>query len=109
LYYEQLDQIVDELVLITDRVRKAVADSTAALLDTDFVTAERVIASGGEIDASIDEVEERSLVLLATQQPVATDLRQLVATLRMLADLQRMGALAVHVSKIARRRMPESA
>lgn len=108
-YYEQLDQIVDELVLITVRVRAAVADATTALLETDIATAERVIAAGPLIDESIDEVEERALVLLATQQPVATDLRQLVSTLRMVADLQRMGALAVHVSKIARRRAPESA
>ena len=108
-YYEQLDQIVDDLVLITDRVRAAVADATTALLDTDIAVAERVIAGDNTIEESIDEVEERALVLLATQQPVATDLRQLVATLRMVADLQRMSALAVHVSKIARRRAPDAA
>ncbi|MBC9226101.1 phosphate signaling complex protein PhoU [Aeromicrobium sp. 636] len=108
-YYEQLDHIVDELVLITDRVRTAVADATTALLETDLPTAERVIGGEGDIEESIDEVEERALVLLATQQPVAGDLRQLVSTLRMVADLQRMSALAVHVSKIARRRMPVSA
>ncbi|SKB08027.1 phosphate signaling complex protein PhoU [Aeromicrobium choanae] len=108
-YYEQLDVIVDELVLITDRVRTAVADATTALLDTDIATAEAVIDSDHGIEEAIDEVEERALVLLATQQPVATDLRQLVSTLRMVADLQRMSALAVHVSKIARRRAPEAA
>lgn len=108
-YYEQLDLIVDELVIITDRVRAAVADATRALLDTDIATAETVIAGERGIDEAIDEVEERALVLLATQQPVATDLRQLVSTLRMVADLQRMSALAVHVSKIARRRAPEMA
>ncbi|MBA4607852.1 MULTISPECIES: phosphate signaling complex protein PhoU [Aeromicrobium] len=108
-YYEQLDVIVDELVLITDRVRTAVADATTALLDTDIATAEAVIGSDRGIEEAIDEVEERALVLLATQQPVATDLRQLVSTLRMVADLQRMSALAVHVSKIARRRAPEAA
>src|SRR5690349_23993060 len=108
-YYEQLDLIVDELVIITDRVRAAVAHATRALLDTDIATAETVIAGERGIDEAIDEVEERALVLLATQQPVATDLRQLVSTLRMVADLQRMSALAVHVSKIARRRAPEMA
>ena len=108
-YYEQLDVIVDELVLITDRVRTAVADATTALLDTDIAIAEAVIDSDRGIEEAIDEVEERALVLLATQQPVATDLRQLVSTLRMVADLQRMSALAVHVSKIARRRAPEAA
>jgi len=108
-YYEQLDLIVDDLVLITDRVRTAVAAATTALLDTDIAIAERVIAGDRTIEESIDEVEERALVLLATQQPVASDLRQLVSTLRMVADLQRMSALAVHVSKIARRRAPDAA
>ncbi len=108
-YYEQLDQIVDELVTIIDRVRAAVAGATTALLDADAATAEQVIAAEPAIEETIDEVEERALVLLATQQPVATDLRQLVSTLRMVADLQRMSHLAVHVSKIARRRVPVAA
>ncbi|WP_293785590.1 phosphate signaling complex protein PhoU [uncultured Aeromicrobium sp.] len=108
-YYEQLDRIVDDLVTLTTTVRKSVADSTTALLHADTAIAEKVIDAGRDIDASIDEVEERALVVLATQQPVATDLRQIVAALRMLADLQRMNALAIHVSKVARRRVPESA
>lgn len=108
-YYEQLDRIVDDLVTLTTTVQQMVAQSTAALLEADTTIAEQVIDNGQEVDAATDEVEERALVVLATQQPVATDLRQIVAALRMLADLQRMSALAVHVSKVARRRMPESA
>ncbi|HPU14164.1 MAG TPA: phosphate signaling complex protein PhoU [Aeromicrobium sp.] len=108
-YYEHLDQIVDDLVIIIDQVRSAVALSTEALLNADAIKAEQVIESETKIEESIDEVEERALILLATQQPVATDLRQLVSTLRMVADLQRMSHLAVHVSKIARRRMPYAA
>jgi len=108
-YYEQLDQIVDELVQLTDDVRQAVADATRALLEADGTVAEKVIDGDKLIDEATERIEERALLLLATQQPVATDLRQLVATLRMIADLQRMGALAVHVAKVARRRMPDSA
>ncbi|HWV27648.1 MAG TPA: phosphate signaling complex protein PhoU [Aeromicrobium sp.] len=108
-YYEQLDQIVDELVQLTDDVRQAVADATRALLEADGAVAEKVIDGDKLIDEATERIEERALLLLATQQPVATDLRQLVATLRMIADLQRMGALAVHVAKVARRRMPDSA
>ena len=108
-YYEQLDFIVDELVALTDTVRRAVAEATKALLQADAHIAEAVIAGDKEIDDATEVIEERALLLLATQQPVATDLRQLVSTLRMLADLQRMGDLSVHVAKIARRRMPDSA
>lgn len=108
-YYEQLDAIVDDLVNLTGTVRRAVADATKALLEADGHIAESVIAGDKDIDEQTEMIEERTLLLLATQQPVATDLRQLIATLRMLADLQRMGDLSVHVAKIARRRMPESA
>lgn len=108
-YYEQLDQIVDELVQLTGTVRRAVADATRALLEADGQVAESVIDGDKLVDEATETIEERALLLLATQQPVATDLRQLVATLRMVADLQRMGALAVHVAKVARRRMPDRA
>lgn len=108
-YYEQLDAIVDDLVNLTGTVRSAVANATKALLEADGQIAESVIAGDKVIDEETEVIEERTLLLLATQQPVATDLRQLVATLRMLADLQRMGDLSVHVAKIARRRMPDSA
>jgi phosphate transport system protein len=108
-YYEQLDSIVDDLVQLTGTVRKAVAASTAALLNADGPLAEQVIEGDKKIDETTEEIEERALLLLATQQPVATDLRQLVATLRMLTDLQRMGDLSVHVAKVARLRMPDVA
>ncbi|MGA8987377.1 phosphate signaling complex protein PhoU [Aeromicrobium sp.] len=108
-YYEQLDAIVDDLVNLTGTVRNAVANATKALLEADAQVAESVIAGDRDIDEATEIIEERTLLLLATQQPVATDLRQLVATLRMLTDLQRMGDLSVHVAKVARRRMPDSA
>ncbi|MGJ9411549.1 phosphate signaling complex protein PhoU [Aeromicrobium sp. CF4.19] len=108
-YYEQLDTIVDDLVTLTGTVRKAVSAATAALLNADGPLAESVIAGDKAIDETTEEIEERALLLLATQQPVATDLRQLVATLRMLTDLQRMGDLSVHVAKVARLRMPDVA
>jgi phosphate transport system protein len=108
-YYEQLDTIVDDLVALTGTVRRAVASSTTALLDADARLAEVVIAGDAVIDEETEAIEERALLILATQQPVATDLRQLVATLRMLTDLQRMGDLSVHVAKVARMRVPDQA
>ncbi|MGA8851776.1 MAG: phosphate signaling complex protein PhoU [Aeromicrobium sp.] len=108
-YYEELDHIVDELVQLTGTVRRAVSDATIALLEADGPVAEKVIEGDKAVVEKAEAIEERALLILATQQPVATDLRQLIATLRMLADLQRMGALSVHVAKIARRRMPEVA
>ncbi|CAN5117534.1 phosphate signaling complex protein PhoU [soil metagenome] len=106
LYYDQLDTIIDDLVAMTSAVRTAVSEATEALLSADAAAAESVITGDKEIDDSREIIEEKALTLLATQQPVASDLRQLVATLRMVADLERMGDLSVHIAKVARMRMP---
>jgi phosphate transport system protein len=106
LYYDQLDGIVDDLVAMTDAVRDSVREATSALLNARADAAEQVISGDRAIDRSRELIEDRALQLLATQQPVAGDLRMLVATLRMVADLERMGDLSVHVAKVARMRMP---
>jgi phosphate transport system protein len=108
-YFDQLDSIVDELVDMTQVVQVAVARATQALLTADAEIAERVISDDAAIDAARERVEERSFELLALQQPVASDLRMLVAALRMVADLERMGDLSVHVAKVARLRVPQVA
>ncbi len=109
LYYDQLDSIVDDLVAMTGAVRDAVRESTEALLSAQADAAESVISGDRAIDASREQIEDRAMQLLATQQPVAGDLRMLVAALRMVADLERMGDLCVHIAKVARMRIPDIA
>jgi phosphate transport system protein len=106
LYHDQLDSIIEELVIMTGNVRTALRDATTSLLDADVLLAERVIGSDDEVDQERERIEERAFELLARQQPVAGDLRMLVAALRMVADLERMGDLSVHVAKVARLRYP---
>jgi phosphate transport system protein len=108
-YYDQLDAVVDELVTMTHEVGTAVGQATRALLEADAEIAEQVISHDAHIDSERDRIEELSFELLALQQPVAGDLRMLVAALRMVSDLERMGDLSVHVAKIARMRVPEIA
>jgi phosphate transport system protein len=108
-YFVQLDTVVDDLVAMTREVQVAVARAAEALLTADAGLAERVIAGDAAIDATRELVESRALELLALQQPVATDLRMLIAALRMVADLERMGDLSVHVAKVARLRIPHVA
>lgn len=109
VYFDQLDSIVDDLVAMTDLVRAAVGEATKALLAADIETAERVISGDAEIDAARAAIEDKSFELLALQQPVAGDLRMLVAALRMVDDLERIGDLSVHVAKVARLRSPDLA
>jgi phosphate transport system protein len=108
-YFDQLDAIVDDLVAMTRDVQQAVSRATHALLTADGHIADQVVAGDARIDAMREQVEDRAFELLALQQPVAGDLRMLVAALRMVADLERMGDLSVHVAKVAQLRMPGSA
>jgi phosphate transport system protein len=108
-YHDQLDAIVDDLIRLTGLVQEATSQASTALLSADSGVAERVIAGDRAIDALRDDIEARAFELLALQQPVAGDLRMLVAAVRMVADLERMGDLAVHVAKVAQLRVPEVA
>ena len=106
-YHERLDRIVSDLVAMTRAVQTATHEANEALFSADVAIAERVIAADAAIDRAQGEIEERSIELLALQQPVAGDLRMLVAALRMSGELERMGDLAEHVAKVARLRYPE--
>ena len=108
-YFDQLDSIVDDLVTMTREVQTAVRKATKALLTADAEVAEQVISEDAAIDAMREQIEASSFELLALQQPVAGELRMLVATLRMVSDLERMGDLSVHVAKVARLRVPQVA
>jgi phosphate transport system protein len=108
-YHEQLDDILVELERMTRTVATAVRRSTTALLEADIKAAEEVIAADVELDAGGENVEDRVFELMARQAPVANELRMLVAALRMVADLERMGDLAAHVAKLTRLRYPQSA
>ena len=108
-YHDELDAISASLVEMTNLVGSAMSRATTALLDADLQLAESVIANDETVDSLYRETEARAFDLLARQQPVASDLRALVTSLRMVAELERMGDNAVHVAKIARRRYPASA
>jgi phosphate transport system protein len=90
-------------------VRVAMDNATTALLTADLTLAEKVIADDSIIDEIQHELDARTINLIARQSPVASDLRTLVTSLRMSADLERMGDLAHHVAKSARMRYPATA
>ena len=108
-FRESIEAISDELVEMTWFAGSAITRASMALLDADLALAERVIAADDHLDQVQRDLEERALELLARQQPVATDLRVIVTSLRISADLERMGDLARHVAKVARLRYPASA
>jgi phosphate transport system protein len=109
IYHDELDDIGTNVVEMTKLVAIAMERATEALLDANLATAERVISDDLQVDALRTELEDRTFQMIARQQPVATDLRVLISTLHLVADLERMGDLALHVAKIARLRYPETA
>lgn len=108
-YHEELEALTEQLVEMTRLVGSAISRASTALLDADLTLAESVIEADDAVDALRDDLDARALDLLARQQPVASDLRVIVTTLKMSGDLERMGDLARHVARSARRRYPESA
>jgi phosphate transport system protein len=108
-YHEDLDGITTSLVEITRLVGSAINRATQALLDADLQAAESVISGDAAIDELYNQIEGSAFDLLARQQPVASDLRVIITSLRMVADIERMGDLALHIAKVARRRYPQSA
>ncbi|CAB4762834.1 unannotated protein [freshwater metagenome] len=108
-FHDELDAIGTTLLQMAGLVKVAMNDATTALLTVDLNCAEKVIAADDVIDEIQHELDARTINLMARQQPVASDLRTLVTSLRMSADLERMGDLAHHVAKQARMRYPNSA
>ncbi|MFI6360980.1 phosphate signaling complex protein PhoU [Streptomyces sp. NPDC050743] len=108
-YHEELASISEGLVEMANMVGAAMGMATTALLDADLQLAESVISGNAKVDDLQRDLEDRAIAVLARQQPVARDLRVLVTSLRMSADLERCGVLAQHVAKLARMRFPENA
>lgn len=108
-YTDQLDSVRDDLLTMTRLVGEAVSQATKALLEGDATLAEKVISDDDAVDQLRVRIEDHSFELLSLQNPVAGDLRMLVASLRMVGEFERMGDLSVHIAKIARLRVPEVA
>jgi len=109
IFHEELESITADHLKMTTLVRDAIESATKALLNTDLQLAEKVITDDLEIDRIQHSLDERTINIMARQQPVASDLRRLVSSLRISADLERMGDLANHIAKLARMRYPNKA
>jgi phosphate transport system protein len=108
-FHEQLAALTAHLAEICGLAGVAMQGATQALLQADLLLAEQVIGDHQRIVKMSAETEERAFILLALQAPVAGDLRAVVGSLQSAADVERMGALALHVARIARRRHPSHA
>ncbi|MGW6378758.1 phosphate signaling complex protein PhoU [Rhodococcus sp. NPDC055112] len=105
-YNEQMTELADMLGEMAGLAGAAMERATQSLLQADLSLAEQVISDHDQITELSVACEERAFALLALQAPVAGDLRSVVSGIQIVSDIDRMGALALHVAKIARRRHP---
>ena len=108
-YHKQLAELGTQLSEMCGLAADAMDHATNALLNADLSLAEQVIADHEHLAALSKRAEGSALKLLALQQPVAGDLRKIVGAIHVGADIERMGALAVHVASISRLRHPDCA
>ena len=99
-FERHLHELQDDVLVLGSMVEKAIYRSMEALKNRDLELAKQVIADDSEIDRKRFDIEEKCIELIVTQQPVASDLRIIVAVLNIIIDLERMGDHAEGIGKI---------
>ncbi len=102
-----MEQLRGALLVMGQQVERSIRGSVNALGQHDVAAAEVVLRQESEVNRMHRDIDDSCLRLLATEQPVATDLRQIVGTLNVIGQLERIGDLAVHVASVAQRLAPE--
>lgn len=100
-FEQQLTEIQEDMLALADMVEAAIERGVQALRERDVALAEQVIADDVKINNKRYETEEKCLELIATQQPLASDLRTIVAVLHIIVDLERMGDHAEGIARVA--------
>jgi phosphate transport system protein len=93
-------EIINEVLLLSSMVEMAVMDSAGALKDNDIDRSQQVLLNDLDINRKRYEIEVSIVVIIATQQPVARDLRMLAASLDICSELERMGDYAKEIANI---------
>lgn len=98
-----LHDLKEMLLEMSDLVEKSLHDSVESLRIMNVQLAEEVIELDNQIDDLEIEIEEFSIQLIATQQPVAKDLRKIISAIKIASDLERIADLSVNVAKVTKR------
>jgi phosphate transport system protein len=105
-FHEALDELRADVIRLGALTTEAIGGATQSLLDADLSAAEEVIEHDDLVDNLYHFIEDRCFVLLARQQPLASDLRAVVTVLRISHELERSADLMVNVAKTTRRIWP---
>ena len=96
----QINQLFDEVLVMGSMVEEAVIDSVEALKKRDIEAARRIYVGDQLINEKRYEIETQCLTTIATQQPMATDLRIMAAIMEIITELERIGDYAKGIARI---------
>jgi len=99
-FENEIQQVKDDVLVLGSMVEQAILDSVEALRKRDIKASEKIFAQDREINAKRFEIENKLMILIATQQPMARDLRILASTLEIVSELERMGDYAKGIANI---------
>src|SRR5256885_16233717 len=100
-FHDELAALESEILGLGERAQRALEQAMQALVHKDTELADAVVANDDALDATYLDIEQRILGLLATQTPVASDLRLVSAILHSNLHLERVGDMAVNIAKMA--------
>ena len=100
LFDQQLQELQEDVLALGSMVEEALSKSVETLKQKDLLAARRIIAGDREINAKRFEIEDAALTLIATQQPMARDMRLLAAVLEIITELERIGDYAKGIARI---------
>jgi phosphate transport system protein len=99
-FHKKLRQIQDEILVMGSMVEKAIGQSVEALQNRDMETARRIISDDVKVNGKRHDIEEKCIQLIATQQPMAGDLRNIICILNIITELERIGDYAEGIARI---------
>jgi phosphate transport system protein len=99
-FESEIKQVKDEILVLGSMVEQAIVESVEALRKRDIKASERIFAADQEINKTRFDIENRLMVMIATQQPMAHDLRLLASILEINSELERMGDYAKGICNI---------
>lgn len=99
-FHKRLREIQDDILVMGSMVKKAILHSVQALKDRELAMAKQIIADDVKINRQRFEIEEKCIQLIATKQPMASDLRTIICVLNIITELERIGDYAEGIAKI---------
>jgi len=99
-FRKRLREIQDDILVMGSMVEKAIQHSVNALKNRDLALANQIVANDEKINQKRFEIEEKCIQLIATQQPMASDLRSIIGVLNIITEIERIGDYAVGIAKI---------